>query len=173
MKKNRTLYMVALLALAAHCGNAKAQSVSILADGKQFPIEAQQTQTEMRAGWKIVDIQLKSKAQRYLWGTRAKQLADTPKPTFIVDTDSLVLSDMVLIKLNKRREYRKIPKAQIHDNKCIFVDLNTFIIEPYGEESFSIKPLQELEKGEYIFTWTSIKPIGELSDWMVWPFSVE
>lgn len=159
--------------LAMLTTGARAQKVTLLDGGITFPIEAQQTQTEIKPGWRIVDIQLKSTLLRYLWGARAKQLAESSMPQFIVDTDTLLLSDMVLLKLKAKKEYRKIHKPQIHDNECIHVDLSTFRIEAYGEKSFLIQPLQALEPGEYIFTWKTIEPVGELADWIVWPFSVK
>lgn len=173
MKHRKPLAVLAGMLLAINTTDLQAQSVSLYSDGKAYPIEPQQTQTEVKPGWKIVDIQLKSTLQRYLWGARAKDLTDDTRPQFIVDTDTLLLSDMVLIKLKSKKEYRKIPKAEIHDNKCILVDLNTFRIEVYGEEAFLLQPLNALESGEYIFTWTTKETVGELNDWVVWPFSVK
>lgn len=170
MTKKKSFYICALV---LYTSNISAQSVSLLSDGNIFPIKEQQTQTEVKPGWKIVDLQLKSKMVRYLWGTKAKQFTNSSRPRFIVDSDTLLLSDMVLIKLDTKKEYRKIPKPEIHENKCIVLDLSTFNIESYGEESFIIQPIQELEKGEYVFTWKTRKTIGELADWTVWPFSVQ
>ena len=173
MKQRKSLHILAAMLLALTGSQTKGQTVSIVSDGKAFAIEAQQTQTEVKPGWKIVDIQLKDKYQRYLWGTKAKQLADSNRPQFVVDTDTLLLNDMLLIKLKTKKEYRRIPKPQIHDNTYIRVDLSTFSIDAVGEESFLIRPIQELEPGEYIFTWPTCDTVGELHDWMVWPFSVQ
>lgn len=173
MKHRKSLAVSASILLAIHATDTQAQSISLFSDGKAFKIEAQQTQTEVKPGWKIADIQLKSSLQRYLWGARAKDYADNARPQFIVDTDTLLLSDMVLIKLKAKKEYRRIPKAEIHDNKRIYVDLSNFRIEAYGNESFLIQPLADLESGEYIFTWTTKETIGDLNDWAVWPFSIK
>lgn len=162
---------VSLLFLTAGMGT-HAQSVETISGGNTYAIEAQQTQTEVKPGWKIADIQLKSRVHRYLWGTRAKQLVDGNRPQFIVNTDSLLLSDMVLIKLKTKKSYRRIPKAVLLDNDCIFVDLNTFSIQAHGEESFIIQPLRPLDAGEYFFTWLTDEPIGDFGDWRVWPFSI-
>lgn len=151
----------------------QAQTVDILSDGKLFRIDEQTTQTERKAGWRIADIQMKSTLQRYLWGTRAKQLVDSNSPQFIVDTDTLLLSDMVLMKLKKRKQYRKVQAPEVRENAYIPVDLTHFDILPYGEESFLVCPINVLEPGEYIFTWITGPKIGELEDWKVWPFSVE
>ena len=172
MKHSTTIKTLAVLFLSAAGITAGAQEITLMGDGVSFPIEVQQTQTEVKPGWKIVDIQLTSKFKRYLWGTKAKQLAENSSPKFIVDTDSLLLSDLVLIKLKGKKEYRSIPKLQVHQNKCIHVDLNTFHIEPYGNDLFLIQPIQPLQPGEYIFTWKSLSPVGKMEDWLVWPFSV-
>ena len=152
---------------------SKAQSIALSDNGNTIEIESQQTQSEIKPGWKIVNIQLKSTLKRYLWGNTAKIYTDQQQPRFVVNTDSLTLSEMALIKLKSKREYRSIPKPNIYDNNCIYVDFNTFHIEPYGEESFIIQPLRALDSGEYIFTWISLPPVGEYHDWIVWPFSVK
>lgn len=173
MKKIKSLSLIASFLLSIAGGTANAQSVTIMEDGHSFVIEPQQTQSELKPGWKIIDLQLKSTVRRYLWGATAKQMSNSPQPKFIVDTDTLLLSNMVLIKLKGKKEYRRISKPQIHDNKCTFVDLSTFSIDAYGDDLFLISPVQPLKPGEYIFTWTTLSPIGELADWLVWPFSVK
>lgn len=161
-----------LLVLSVSLTDAEAQTVVLLDDGHAFPIEKEQTQTELKPGWQIVDIKLKSKVQRYLWGTCARQYSSSRLPRFVVNTDTLLLSDMVLIRLKAKREYRRIPKPVMLNNKHTVVDLTTFSIEPEGEESFVIQPLQPLAPGEYIFAWTTAPVVGELDDWYVWPFSI-
>jgi hypothetical protein len=169
MKELRHIFIALFLAIAT---STWAQRISLL-DGEQvYPIQSQQTQTEVKPGWKIVDLQLKSKWAKYLWGTKSKQLIDTPSPQFIIDTDSLVLSDLVLIKLKTKKEYRSIPKPLLQDNKCIHVDLSTFSISAYRKYDFLIQPITPLEPGEYIFTFTTLSPVGDFSDWIVWPFSI-
>lgn len=172
MKHSSVIKTLAILLFAMASKVAGAQEITMLGDGVSFPIEAQQTQTEVKPGWKIVDIQLKSKFKRYLWGSKAKQLAENSSPKFIVDTDSLLLSDLVLIRLKGKKEYRSIPKPQVHKNKCIYVDFSSFHIEPYGSDLFLIQPIQPLQPGEYIFTWKTLSTVGEMEDWLVWPFSV-
>ena len=164
-----------IIGLAATIAATVTHAQTIFLDTQPSPvqIESQLTQSELKPGWKIVDIQLKSKINRYLWGARSRQYCDTQRPSFIVNTDSLLLSDLVLIRLKTRREYRSIPKPNVHDNKCIFVDLNNFRIEASGEEAFHITPLSDLQPGEYIFTWITARPIGELGDWTVFPFTVK
>ena len=173
MKEIKPICISLTVAALAQVQTLQAQTEDLLSDGKLFRIESQTTQSEKKAGWRIADIQMKSTVQRYLWGTRAKQLADGNRPQFIVDTDTLLLSDMALIKLKKKKQYRRIPEAEMKENPCVFVDLNSFDIQPYGDESFIVSPLKSLEPGEYIFTWTTGPRIGELQDWIVWPFSVE
>ena len=164
-----------IISLAAAFATTVTYAQTIYLDTQPTPvqIESQLTQSELKPGWKIVDIQLKSKINRYLWGAKSRLYCDTPRPSFIVDTDSMLLSDLVLIRLKTRREYRSIPKPNVHDNKCIFVDLNNFRIEASGDEAFRITPLNDLQPGEYIFTWITARPIGELGDWTVFPFTVK
>ncbi len=169
MKESRHIITALFLALTT-C--TWAQRINLLDGQEVYPIQSQQTQTEIKPGWKIVDLQLKNKLSKYLWGTRSKQLIDTPTPQFIIDTDSLVLSNLVLIKLKTKKEYRSIPKSKLQDNDCIYVDLKTFSISPYRKDHFLIQPLTPLSPGEYIFTFTTLSPIGEFSDWIVWPFSI-
>lgn len=116
MKRRKDILASTILSLMSVAAPMRAQQVSIVADGIVFPIEQQQTQTEIKPGWKIVDIQLKSTRQRYLWGNTAKQYTRDTRPQFIIDTDTLLLSDMVVMKLKTKKEYRKIPKAKIQDN---------------------------------------------------------
>lgn len=173
MKERIIKISLAVALISATCTASKAQEITLLSGDVAIPITKQQTQTEKKPGWKIVDIQLKDKLKRYLWGRKAKQSADDNSPRFIIDTDSLLLSDLVVIKLKQKKEYRNIPKPQIHKNKCIHVDFSTFHIEPYGNDLFLIHPIEPLEPGEYIFTWKTASPVGEMEDWIVWPFSIE
>ena len=152
----------------------QAQTISMMSGDKPLPIEVEQTQTEIKPGWKIVDVQLKSKVIRYLWGAKAQMLSDDNTPRFEVDTDTLLLSNLVLIKLKKHSQYRTIPKPQISDNQLTFVDLQHFsITASKDDDKFLIQPLQPLESGEYILTWFGTPGIGDFKDWLVWPFSVK
>ncbi len=173
MKRTKTLCLNLMAMLYVATQSAQAQSVDYISSGEVFRIEAQTTQSERKAGWRIVDIQLKSTVVRYLWGRHSKQLVDNDRPQFVVDTDTLLLSDMVLIPLKTKREYRRETKPEIKDNECIYVDFSNFDIQPYGDDDFIIRPLRPLPAGEYIFTWTTLPSVGELQDWMVWPFSIE
>lgn len=167
---NKIIISAALLLMQAMC--IYSQKIDIEVEKNMVNIPVQQTQTEIKPGWKIVDVQLKSKVIRYLWGAKATQLAEK-KPTFRVNPgDSLLLADLVMIKLKEKAEYRRIPKPQIHDNECIFVSIRDFIIKPFDEDSYLITPINPLEPGEYILTWFTQKTVGEFEDWMVWPFSV-
>ena len=57
MTKKISLYTIALM---MYTPNISAQSISMVSDGDIFPIQQQQTQTEVKPGWKRVDMQLKS-----------------------------------------------------------------------------------------------------------------
>ncbi len=173
MNTSKQTLALATLLLSLPSLHTGAQEISVVADSMVLRIEPRQTQTEIKPGWKIVDIQLKSTRQRYLWGNTAKQYTHDRRPRFVVNTDSLLLSDMVLVRLKTKKEYRRIPKPMIQDNERMYVDFSSFVIDAYGEDCFLIRPIQPLEPGEYVFTWSTIPPVGPLGDWVVWPFCIK
>ncbi len=173
MERIKTLSLSLCTLMLAATPRLQAQTVDYVTKGEVFRIEEQHTQSERKPGWRIMDIQMKSTLVRYLWGRCSKQLVDSNRPQFIVDTDTLLLSDMALIKLRTKKEYRRIPEPEVRDNACIYVDFTNFDIQPHGDENFLIRPLSELPPGEYIFTWITAPKIGDHQDWVVWPFSVE
>ncbi|MGX8697319.1 MAG: hypothetical protein ACSW8D_13140, partial [Prevotella sp.] len=67
--------LVFIIAISAH-----AQKVEIAVGEGWTNIPAQQTQSELKPGWKIVDYQMKSRLIHYLSGGHASQLADGDKP---------------------------------------------------------------------------------------------
>lgn len=166
-----TKVVTACLLFWCCCTMGRAQSIALVEDGKAFSIEMEQTQTEVKAGWKIVDITLKSKVKRYLWGSMAKHLTLNEQPCFMVTCDTLLLSDLVLMRLKQKREYRSIPKAEPRENSYTRVELPNFSIEPMGTDTFLVKPVSPLPQGEYLFMWLTAPRVGKLEDWYVWPFS--
>lgn len=154
--------------------HASAQKISIDVDGTMVEIQSQQTQTEIKPGWKIVDIQLKSKLVRYLWGKQARVFSDEKRPAFLVTpAEEGVLSDLVFIKLKQKNEYRRIPKSIILENNVVPVDLSNFDIKVQGDSTFMIRPRQDMEPGEYVMTWLNAPLIGEYEDWTVWAFCIK
>lgn len=186
MKITSTLLLFAVLATTA----AKAQTIGIIEEGGSngssiIQIQKQQTQTQITPGWKIVDVKLKDKVKRYLYGTCANEFSYTygTRPKFLVKTDTLLLADLVLIKLKTTKDSRVLPNADIHNCAKTFCDMANFSIVPYrpvnarddvkeSEDIFIIRPLQDLLPGEYVFAWLTAPTIKPYGDWTVWPFSI-
>ena len=133
----------------------KAQKVEISVSGNWAEIPVQQTQSELKPGWKIVDYQMKSRLTRYLSGGHASQLAEGNRPVFrITPGENEVLASYAIIENNYKR-----------------LDLNLFDIKADGD-SFVCQPLQPLQAGEYILVNLQGKTIGELGDLLVYPFCI-
>lgn len=166
---------ILLLALSMANGGwskAWAQKVEIAVENNWAEIPVQQTQSELKPGWKIVDYQTKSRLMHYLSGGHATQLADANRPVFrVTPGEKEVLFDYALIRLKGFKSYRKIPKVQLSDNEYTRLELNAFSIKADGD-AFICQPLQPLSPGEYILANLSQKPIGDLSDLLVYPFCV-
>lgn len=151
---------------------AQAQKVEISVAGNWAEIPAQQTQSELKPGWKIVDYQMKSRLVHYLSGGHASQLADGNRPVFrVTPSEKEVLIDHVLIRLKAFKDYRKFPKAILIENEYMRLEPNHFDIRA-EEDAFVCQPRQPLLPGEYILVNLKQNPIGDLSDLLVYPFCV-
>lgn len=152
--------------------SAKAQQVEILVGGNWVEIPVQQTQSELKPGWKIVDYQMKSKLTHYLSGGHATQLADGNRPVFRVTPDEKeVLVDYVLVRLKASKYYRKMFKPLLIE--CNYTRLEPSAFDVKAEnDSFICQPHQPLQPGEYILANLKQQPIGELQDLLVYPFCV-
>ena len=152
--------------------SAKGQKVEISVGEAWAEIPAQQTQSELKPGWKIVDYQTKSRLTRYLSGGHASQLAETSRPVFrITPKDEEVLVDYAVVRFKGYKTYRKLPKPQLKDNAYMRLEPESFNLRAEGE-AFICQPLQPLLPGEYILVSLSQSPIGELGDLLVYPFCV-
>ena len=152
--------------------SAHAQKVEIAVGDAWMEIPAQQTQSELKPGWKIVDYQMKSRLIHYLSGSHASQLADGEKPVFrVIPGPNEVLLDYALIRLKRYKTYRKLPKVTLLENEYTRLELSNFNIKS-EDDSFICQPLQPLSPGEYILVSFSQKPIGDLQDLLVYPFCV-
>lgn len=151
---------------------AKAQKVEILVGGNWAEIPAQQTQSELKPGWKIVDYQMKSKLTHYLSGAHAAQLAEGNRPVFrVTPGEKEVLVDYVLVRLKTSKYYRKMFKPLLIE--CNYTRLEPSAFDVKAEsDSFICQPRQVLQSGEYILVCLTQRPIGELQDILVYPFSV-
>lgn len=152
--------------------NAKAQKVEILVGSNWINIPAQQTQSELKPGWKIVDYQMKSKLTRYLSGGHASQLTDGSQPVFrVTPSEKEVLIDYVLVRLDAKKYYRKMYKPLLIECNYIRLEPSDFDIKAESD-AFICQPRKPLKPGEYILANLKQSPIGELQDILVYPFSV-
>lgn len=151
-----------------------AQKVQIQLADTLINLPAQQTQTEVKSGWKIVDIQLKDKVTHYLPGTHSMQLTDDGFPTFhIIPSEKETLAEYAIVRLRSHKGFRWFPKPKLSENKCLHIDLSNFDIRLFGnEDGFLCHPFHELEKGDYMILNTNQKPVGELGDYVVYTFLV-
>lgn len=175
MNFNTHKLLISLFTIALFPPAVKAQSISFIDPNRALiDIEPQTTQTQIKPGWKIVDVQLKDKLTRYLWGAHAQHYIERGRPEFVVKTDTLLLSNLVLVQLKEKREYRQMRKPHLHDNDLTFVELKTFSISQYedSEDTYIIRPTEDIQPGEYFFTWYGAATIGKTEDLVVWPFTI-
>ncbi|MBO7137058.1 MAG: hypothetical protein J6V92_01160 [Bacteroidaceae bacterium] len=150
----------------------RAQQVEMVVGDLWVEIPAQQTQSELKPGWKIVDYQTKSRLMHYLSGGHATQLADGKRPVLrVTPGPDQVLVDYALIRLKSLKTYRKLPKSKLSDNEYMRLEPRYFDLKAQ-DDAFFCQPLQPLQPGEYLLVYLSQKPIGELEDLLVYPFSV-
>lgn len=149
------------------------QSVAVMVGSDFVTIPVQQTQTELKPGWTIVDIKLKDKLVHYLYGAHSTQLADDRQPLFLVTPgEKEILSDYVIIRLQTKKTYRKLPKSTLRENAYTRVDPNAFNLKSDGKDGFICQPTAPLEKGEYILLNINQTPIGNAQDLLVFPFQI-
>ena len=152
--------------------NVGAQKVELAVGEGWVEIPVQQTQSELKPGWKMVDYQMKSKLTHYLSGGHASQLTDGNRPVFrVTPAEKEVLIDYVLIRLKASKYYRKMFKPLLIE--CNYTRLEPSYFDIKAEsDSFICQPRQPLQPGEYILANLKQQPIGELQDLLVYPFSV-
>jgi hypothetical protein len=115
---------------------------------------------------------MKGKLTHYLSGGHASQLAEGNRPVFrVTPAEKEVLVDYVLVRLKATKTYRKMFKPLLIECNYIRLEPNTFDIKAESD-SFICQPKQPLMPGEYILSSLSQKPIGDLNDLLVYPFSV-
>ena len=152
--------------------SAKAQKVEILVGSNWAEIPAQQTQSELKPGWKIVDYQMKSKLTHYLSGGHASQLAEGSQPVFrVTPAEKEVLFDYVLVRLKTSKYYRKMFKPLLIECNYTRLEPSQFDIRAESD-AFICQPKLPLKPGEYILANLNQRPIGELQDLLVYPFCV-
>ena len=151
----------------------QAQKVQLIEADSPITIQARQTQTEVRPGWRIVDIQLKKHVTRYLYGRHSTQLTDDGQPRFLIQPSaSETLIDYAIIRLQEKKSYRRLPNAMLTANAYTRITLTDFEIMPGEAEAFLCRPRKPLPRGEYILVSLTQEPVAPLGDYMVYPFQV-
>ena len=71
------------------------------------------------------------------------------------------------------RQNRTFYSAKLYENDYIRMEPKNFHIRVLDDMAFECRPLKDLEKGEYILIHLKQKPIGELQDYIAYPFRVQ
>lgn len=151
----------------------KLSPVGVFVGDSIYRIEGQTTQTEIKAGWKIVDYQTKNKTTRYLWGAHSKQLIDNQQPSFYINPGESQLIDFAIIKLSPKRDHRKLPKAQLKECTYRTFDLYTAKTELLQDDSYKVTMSEPLVPGEYIIVQMTQTPADDMGNMIVFPFTIE
>lgn len=149
------------------------QRISVMVGPGFIEIPAEQTQTEIRPGWKIVDIQLRSHTTRYLQGRMARQLTDDQMPLIrIMPGRNEMLVDYALIRLKQKHSYRQLHKPDLRQNEYVRFEPKNFSISVVNDSTFECRPLAALQPGAYILANVAQQPHGECGDYTVFPLQV-
>lgn len=146
--------------------------VWVLVNGHPEEVQPETTASEVKPGWKIVDIQLKSHTVRYLWGVSAMQLMGR-QDTLVIDPGEEVLSDFILVPLRKKAQYRRFKEEKMDENPYTVLDMHAFDITPWGDDAFRVTPRVPLKPGEYVIHCLKSDRVGERGDYEVYPISVK
>lgn len=150
---------------------AQKADVYMVVNGNAVAPRADHFMTEVKPGWKIVDVKLKDKTFHYLWGHQASQTADGRQPVFDIYPPKELISYR-LIRLKQKKQYRLLPKAHLTDNDYMELSLTHFSIQPIGELGFRCTPLLPLQPGEYILV-DAGQDMSDMQKVTVYPFTVE
>lgn len=162
-----------VLPIQAQMDPVKQQTVELMVGEKAFLLSETQTQTQLNPGWNVAGFQTGGKSMRYIWGSVSRQICDSARPTFIIDPLHATLSDFILIRLKKKKQYRKLEKPNPVDNCYLRVTPKDFIVETTKDERFRITPREDLKKGEYILLDASQRTVGDMGDYTGWCFTVQ
>ena len=103
----------------------------------------------------------------------ARQLTDDQMPTFrLTPAQGETLVDYALIRLRAKRQWRVLPNALLRLNSYHRIEPKYFYIKPAGDTAFEFHPLAALNRGAYILVNLAQQPVGELQDYVVYPFQV-
>lgn len=165
------LMLCACLCLKAQMAQP-APTVFIYIGETAFPMNAVTSQTEIKKGWDIQGINVGKKPLRYFWGAHAKQTTGA-QPKFAIYPRTQTLNDYVLLRLKGKKEYRRMPEAEVKDCDYIRVDLNTFKIENLPDMGFAVTPTVPLSPGEYILVDITQQSVNQYGDFKAYDFTVE
>lgn len=146
--------------------------VFIMTGEIKTPMRAVTSQTEQKKGWDIQGIRINGKIIRYFWGKQSKQLCGR-KPVFAIYPRQGTLNDYAIIRLNKRREYRRLPYPQPKECSYTRINIESFCIQNLPDMGFLATPLDELFPGEYILINLEQTPCNEAGDIKAYDFTVE
>lgn len=150
-----------------------AQRVELMVEGRRVELPVVLTQSDTRPGWKIVDIQLKDRQTRFLWGSHSTQLTDDARPVFVIEPgDKETLYDYALILLENKKEYRRFPRFMPKDNAYIRITPDSFAMRAEAD-AFVCQPLKPLPSGDYFLLNLEQQPIGKPSNYQGYAFQVK
>ncbi len=178
MLKTTLLQIFSLIFLLGFSNAAYAQmpepepTVFILVNEQKAAMRAVTSQTEGKKGWDIQGITVGKKLIRYFWGKQSKQLTDQ-KPTFVIYPKDCTLNDYALIRLNKRRDHRRLPYANLNECGYTRINIDSFVIENLPDMGFQVSPKEDLFPGEYILVNLKQTPCNEAGDIVAYDFSVQ
>lgn len=176
--KSRLVQLILLLFLASSPLTSRAQlptpepTVFIFVNKQKNPMRSVTSQTEEKKGWDIQGINVGKKLVRYFWGKQSKQLTDA-KPCFAIYPKDATLNDYALIRLNKRRDHRRLPHADLNECDYTRINLDAFVIENLPNMGFFVTPKEDLFPGEYILVNLKQSPSNKAGDIIAYDFSVQ
>lgn len=176
--ETRLLQLFLLLFLAGKPITSKAQlptpepTVFIFVNDQKIAMRSITSQTEEKKGWDIQGINVGKKLIRYFWGKQSKQLTES-KPCFAIYPKEATLNDYALIRLNKRRDHRRLPHSELNDCKYTRINLDSFVIENLPDMGFFVTPKENLFPGEYILVNLKQSPCNDSGDIIAYDFSVQ
>lgn len=173
MKRNSIFLSICLgvLWLLPHFVSAQT-SVSILIGDSACTISEVTTQTELKPGWKIVDIQTNGKLTRYLWGKHSRQFADDQQPTFIIHTGGYKLTDFAIIKLKEKKEYRRFAQHNLYECDFNRIDLDIMEIAILDDDKYRVRFHAPQSPGEYVIVNLKSAPVNDMGDVKVYPYTI-
>lgn len=176
--KSRILQLFLILMLTGIPTRSMAQmptpepTVFIFVNEQKSPMRSVTSQTEKKKGWDIQGINVGQKLIRYFWGKQSKQLAES-KPCFAIYPKEGTLNDYALIRLNKRRDHRRLPHADLNECDYTRINIDSFVIENLPNMGFFVTPKNDLFPGEYILVNLKQSPCNESGDIIAYDFSVQ